>query len=397
MKKVLIFLLNLVLFLNFSTAPVLAAANVTFDNQGTWIINGEREFIYYINQIPRPAQTATTNEIWERMVNYYHVNSVAAGMSPKADQLAQQYGIYLLIEKPQVKYNDWNNHDTKATILDVASRPNRLFFFASEENTITDDRIFQGYDYLSQTFPKIPSHINFTNMATKYSSQYSDYIRRTKAAVISSHVGDAAANTAIMVRFRDEIPSLKSAFMLFRKDENPQLEKDIFKSIVKGINGIQFWEMYGSGAHYVGEWGETIARVGGYLKEIMPGLVAPNRQYKTDYLIAKGEDNRWYVIATPGTGTLTVTGLPKNTEFERLFYGSGLITTNANGTLSDGGGKIRIYRQKTAAASPSPAGKRGDFNNDGRVDADDYQLLRSGFGTTYNIFHYNQLVQNFDN
>ena len=392
----IILFLSLLLSLLFPISAQ-AAANATFDNQGTWIINGQREFIYYMNQTPKPSQTATTNEIWERMVNYYHVNSVAAGMSPKADQRAQQYGVYLLIENPQVKYDDWNNPDAKATILDVASRPNRLFFFASEENSINNNKVFEGYDYLSSTFPNVPAHINFTGIGTRYSPNLVDFITRTKAAVISSHQGDHQANAQVMVRLRNEIPTLKTTHIVIRADEVNKMEKDIFESIVAGINGIMFWEIYGSGAHYVGDWGETIARVGGYLAEIKPGLVAPNRQYKTDYLIAKGEDNRWYVIATPGTGTLTVTGLPKNTEFERLFYGSGLITTNANGTLSDGGGKIRIYRQKTAAASPSPAGKRGDFNNDGRVDADDYQLLRSGFGTTYNIFHYNQLVQNFDN
>ena len=392
----IILFLSLLLSLLFPISAQ-AAATVTFDSQGTWIINGQREFIYYMNQTPKPSQTATTNEIWERMVNYYHVNSVAAGMSPKADQLAQQYGVYLLIEKPQVKYDDWNNPDAKATILDVASRPNRLFFFASEENTITRDTVFEGYDYLSSTFPNIPAHINFTGIGQNLHPDLDDFLTRTKASVISSHVGDAAANSARMSQLRDDLPSLKSAFMLFRKDENPQLEKDIFQSIVKGINGIQFWEMYGSGAHYVGAWGETIARVGGYLAEIKPGLVAPNRQYKTDHLIAKGKDNRWYVIATPGTGTLTVTGLPKNTEFERLFYGSGLITTNANGALSDGGGQIRVYRQKTTTSpTPTPSGSvPGDLTNDGHVNLVDYNKLVSQYGTTYNLSHYNRLVANF--
>ncbi|KKU59925.1 MAG: hypothetical protein UX82_C0021G0005, partial [Microgenomates group bacterium GW2011_GWE1_47_12] len=78
--------------------------------------------------------------------------------------------------------------------------------------------------------------------------------------------------------------------MLFRKDENPQLEEDIFKSIVAGINGVRFWELDSEIPHYGGTWGDTIARVGGYLAEIQPGLVAPNRQYKPGYLLSKGED-----------------------------------------------------------------------------------------------------------
>jgi hypothetical protein len=183
----------------------------------------------------------------------------------------------------------WNNVTSKAAIAEQISRGRRIYFLSASEININSDLMDAGYQYLSTAFPNIPANVNFTNIGLKYSPQYKDYIAGTKAAIISSHVGDAAANASAMVRFRNEIPSLKSAYMLFRKDENPRLEEDIFKSIVKGINGIYFWDPADTGIgtdHYTGEYGDIIARVGGYLAQIKPGLVAPNRDYKPDYMIA---------------------------------------------------------------------------------------------------------------
>jgi hypothetical protein len=40
-------------------------------------------------------------------------------------------------------------------------------------------------------------------------------------------------------------------------------------------------------------------------------------------------------------------------------------------------------------------GRTGDFNNDGRVNLADYNLLISGFGTTYTLADYNALLSAF--
>ena len=392
-----IFLLVLSLFTLSSPALVRAAANVTFDNQGTWIVNGKRWFFYGTHNIPRLQGTGHIDAAnWERAEDYYHLTSTVATGAPRGNNLATEHNMYLIQGIPWVKdVTSYNTPEAKDRVRTYIDRSRSLFFYASEENVVGHELILPGYDYLSSTFPTVPAHINFTGMDTRYFIPgLKDYVTRTKAAILSSHVGNAQAMSANMAKLRDELPSLKSVYMLFRKDENPQLEEDIFLSIVNGVNGIFFWELSQpnpaeSDTYSGNNWGEVIARVGGYLAEIQPGLVAPNREYKTGYLLSKGEDNRYYVIATPTGNALSVTGLPANTEFEKLFYNPGTVTTNAQGTLTDNAsGKIKIYRQKLTS-------KPGDLNSDGTVNLLDYNLLKTGFGTTYNLLNYNQLVQQF--
>ncbi len=401
----IILFLSLLLSLLFPISAQ-AAANVTFDNQGTWIVNGERFFLYGAHRTPRLKGHNFVDPIdWERTANHYHLNTVVTGGSQKMNDLATQNNMYLVQGIPWIKDRaSWDNAEAKAKIRDNIQFSRHLFFYASEENIMSSGGpVIDGYDYLSSTFPNVPAHINFTNMATKYSPNMIDFLTRTKAAVISSHVGDAGDNTATMVRLRDEIPSLKSAYMLFRINENQRLEEDIFESIVKGINGIFFWEMqspdpFAPSDTYVGaNWGDVIARVGGYLAEIKPGLVAPNRDYQQGYMKSRGEDNRYYVIAT--ASNLSVTGLPANTQFDKLFYNPGTVTTNSAGTLTDNAfGKIKIYRQKTSSSpTPTPSGNGvvGDLTGDGHVNLADYNKLVTQYGTTYNLSHYNRLVANY--
>jgi len=387
------------LFLSLSllalSPPALAraAANVTFDNQGTWIVDGKRIFLYGTHVFPyNEGENINTPAVWDRMADYYHINNITFRNNNKINQTATEHGIYLCLGTPQVKYPDlWDTPEAKANVRDEVALSQSLFFNGSSENVVGHELILPGYDYLSSTFPNVPANINFAGMDTTYFNPgLKDYVTRTKAAILSSHVGNAQAMSANMAKLRDELPSLKSVYMLFRKDENPKLEEDIFLSIVNGVNGIFFWELSQpipaeSDTYSGNNWGEVIARVGGYLAEIQPGLVAPNRQYKPGYLLSKGEDNRYYVIATPTGNTLSVTGLPTNTQFEKLFYNPGTVTTNAQGTLTDNAsGKIKIYRQKLTS-------KPGDFNGDGTVNLLDYNLLKSSFGTTYNLLDYNTL------
>jgi len=410
--------------------PVYAAANVTFDSQGTWIIDGQRWFLYGTHQVPRPGGASMLDpQYWDRMVNVYHVNNVVPGASIRYDNLAEEYGVYLIQGTPWIPHyydnpgtpepNDgWWNPTSKAEIHDQMSRPNRFLFYAAEEASIARDNLFMGYDYLKETYPNVPAHLNFVNISLNpFHTNLVNFITRTKAAVISSHRNDNttnAAQTRTLVQLREEIPTVKSTYLLIRgwgeyggggTDPNigfdeAQMEFDVFNSIVLGINGIRFWEFDATTPHYGGKYGEVIARVGGYLEEITPGLVAPNRIYKADHIISKGEDNRYYVIATPNsTSSFTVTGLPKNTVFERLFYGTGTITTNANGQFTDTtGGKIKIYRQKVAPSTPIPI--PGDITETGdkigdHVNINDYNLLVTQFGIPYNIFDYNLIVGNW--
>lgn len=48
------------------------------------------------------------------------------------------------------------------------------------------------------------------------------------------------------------------------------------------------------------------------------------------------------------------------------------------------------------APSATPAGLQGDLNNDGHVNMIDYNILIASFGTTYNIYDYNNVVTNFE-
>lgn len=390
MVKKLLFLTLLSLVCPKAT---LAYANVTFDSQGTWIINGQREFLYGTHSIPRAEnQNALSTETWDRLINYYHINSVLGGSNSKFDELAEKYNVYLIQGSPWIKdLSSFDEPTEKQAIRDQINHPNRIMFYASEENVVGHELVLTGYDYLSNTFPTIPTHINFTHMDTRPPTQpIKDYLTRTKATVISSHVGDAYLATKNMSLLRDELPSLKSVYMLFRMDENPKLEEDIFRAIVAGANGIRFWEPDTQVPHYGGTWGETIATVGSYLAEIKPGLVAPNRTYTPNYMVSKGTDNRYYIIATPSGNALSIPNLPANTQFEHLFYDSGTLTTNNAGTLSlNSTQRIIILRQKSEAIAG------GDLNNDGHVNLADFNKLVSGYGTTYNLNHYNRLIANY--
>jgi len=429
MRRLLV--IALLFFGGFLFSPVYAAANVTFDSQGTWIIDGKRLFLYGTFQLPRPKGTGILDsENWDRMANYYHLNNTiiehdgSGGIwdNGKRDLLAAQYNVYLTQGNPWIsEWPDWNNPTAKAYIKDQISRPRRIMFYGAEEASIARENLFLGYDYLKQTYPNVPIHLNFINISLiPYHTNLVNFITRTKASVISSHRNDNTTHTAqtkTLVQLREEIPTVKSAYLLIRgwteyggggKDpdigfKEDQMEFDVFNSIALGINGIMFWELPSNTPHpyYGGKYGEVIARIGGYLEEIAPGLVAPNRIYKTDHIVSKGEDNRYYVIATPNSTTsFTVTGLPKNTVFERLFYGTGTITTNANGQFTDTtGGKIKIYRQKVAPSTPIPI--PGDITETGdkvgdHVNINDYNLLVTKFGIPYTIFDYNLIVENWN-
>lgn len=416
MRWLSVFLGILIIFSLLST-PAHAAATVTFDSQGTWIVNGQRWFMYGTNRIPRLQGHHHLEESdWQRAVDYYHIN-IIDGVSSRTNSLAAQHNLYLIAELPWIKNPDtWDSAADKQKIRDEISLSRMLFFAACDECAVGQ---IEGFTWLYQNYPNVPAHTNILGIGVSYlSTQLKDYLNSAKVAVISSRPagGGVEAITHGMVSLRNELPHLKSAYILFSKmeDLNPKLEGNIFKAIVGGINGVEFWEpeqpWIATSDTFVGSnWGEVIARVGGYIKEITPGLVAPNRQYKTGYMMSRGEDNRWYVVATPIGNNLTVTGLPNNTQFEKLFYNPGVVTTNAQGTLTDNSaGKIKIYRQKTASnpspspspslsPSPSPTNTRGDLNNDGRVNWNDVQLFKQGYGTTYNIFHYNSIVRNYDN
>jgi hypothetical protein len=57
--------------------------------------------MYGAHQVPRPAGTSILNaQHWDRMVNHYHITSITAGPDIKFDQLAEQYGIYLVKANP---------------------------------------------------------------------------------------------------------------------------------------------------------------------------------------------------------------------------------------------------------------------------------------------------------
>lgn len=409
-----------IVFLILATEPVFASASMKFDSQGTWIINGKREFIWYTHGIPRPEGHTPFDETdWEKAANQYHINVIAGGEAKKVDELGAKYGIYIIQGRPFLKYrydnpwtptaNDgWDNPEAKAQVRDINARPTRLYFWASEENVLSaNSMLFDGYDYLHNDFPNDPAHINFTNIADQYARQrtnLTDFLARTKAALLTSHVGDHKANTQAMVKLRDEIPTLKAVHITirgwgeyggngtdpnvgFREDE---MELDIFQSIVAGINGVAFWELDSTPDRYAGKYGEVIARVGTYIHTIKPGIVAPNRIYKDAYMASRGQDNKWYVVATPAGKNLTVTGLPKNTKFERLFYGSGTITTDAQGKLVDNSGlPIRILRQMgtvpptiTITQTPTTIAPSADLNQDGSVNSQDWSILKNNFGKT---------------
>ncbi len=407
-------------YIFISQEKVFASATMTFDSQGTWIINGKREFIWYTHGIPRPEGHTPFDETdWEKAANYYHINVIAGGEANKVDELGQKYGIYIIQGRPFLKYrydnpwtpqaNDgWDNAEAKAQVREINKRPTRLYFWASEENVLSaDSMLFDGYDYLHNDFPNDPAHINFTNIADQYARQrtnLTDFIARTKAALLTSHVGNHKANTQAMVKLRDEIPSLKAVHITIRgwgeyggngPDPNvgfneSKMELDVFQSIVAGINGVAFWELDSTPDHYAGKYGEVIARVGTYIHTIKPGIVAPNRIYKDSYMVGHGQDNKWYVVATPTSKALTVPGLPKNTKFERLFYGSGTVTTDSQGKLTDNSGlPIRIFRQVgtvpptvTVTATPTVIEGSADLNADGEVDTQDWTILKNNFGKT---------------
>ena len=60
-----------------------------------------------------------------------------------------------------------------------------------------------------------------------------------------------------------------------------------------------------------------------------------------------------------------------------------------------GGVDIGAYAYTGIGSSPSPSSRPGDLNHDTFVNLADFNRLLSGYGTTYNLSHYNQLVANY--
>ncbi len=101
-------------------------------------------------------------------------------------------------------------------------------------------------------------------------------------------------------------------------------------------------------------------------------------------------------------------GKTKYVEFLGWTYPHSLATTSSlnyrllknlisNRTLFPATDADNILTVRPASDSPSssPTSKLCDFNHDNQVNLLDYNLLVSGYGTTYNLSHYNQLVANY--
>ena len=58
------------------------------------------------------------------------------------------------------------------------------------------------------------------------------------------------------------------------------------------------------------------------------------------------------------------------------------------------GGHLHV-RNFLLSLPPAPNPVQADFNHDGRVDLTDYNILVVGYGSQYNLSHYNQLITKY--
>jgi len=125
-------------------------------------------------------------------------------------------------------------------------------------------------------------------------------------------------------------------------------------------------------------------------------LGAPTNNYQNDDWLITRKFTNGYVIVNLDTKPNSWT-----TPTVLNYYTNGMYTqiqANKSIPMPPQSAKFFII-QPSVNTSPSPSASHntiaGDFNNDGHVNLADYNLLISGYGTTYNLSHYNQLLSNY--
>jgi len=119
-------------------------------------------------------------------------------------------------------------------------------------------------------------------------------------------------------------------------------------------------------------------------------LGSPSENYQQNGTLLTRKFANGYVVVNINTQPTTWTAPRQLQQFN-----NGNFTTISAQQAITVPAQSALFFLFNATASPTAPSQAGDLNGDSLVNLADYNMLVSGYGTTYNLSHYNQLVANY--